>query len=1140
MISRVLAITTAVISFSLLPGIAYTQQNLLPDPSIEETRTPNQFGIPYGKWSGWNFEGGGVFLNGKIAHEGKTCAEIKGSPGCKLRLYSPAVTVPAGRYRFTCYIRGLDIGVHAWGMSEDVNFGGDKYFQLKKSGTFGWTRLEMVSEAPAGELVFRLGLMAEGRLWVDDASLTRVPESIPTTNGPVIGNEERPVTPPAALAADAVHCPECGYRNQPEWRTCYACGDPLQAARASAVGPASKPLVTLAANSAAPFVGSGDGAVGVATEHAPAGGTALRINSGYAVWDGLQAWSGFDLLRMEVFSDNEQPVQLYVEIQDTGTTDYWTRVNYNTVIPPGKSELVVPTTLYVGEKSRPGRALDVAHIKKFVLNPGDTKHPIYFSNMRLERDLSDRIHVKGLQAYSFGPGSAMPFSGFVSVTPSMLYNPGRGFGLKSTGFLRAYDVLQPDPLYQKGILLQQGSFTVDLPDGRYHVMLNIDYPSGFWGEFQIFHHRAIKANGTLVSSDELNRDTFRDKYYRFSQSEDSPLENTFDKYQAAYFREKEFDVEVKGGKLEIALEGDDPFSNALSCLVLYPASQADEGKAYLKNLRERRRFYFDNYFKRIIPDGKRDRSGPIPDYVATAAEKARGFAVFYRDWMNEIPVTAVPRREESSESTGLSLFASAGQLEPVVFSLYPLRNVGEVSARVTDLRAADGHMLPASSFSAGVVSHRLTRVTGEGSVYTISPRYILPTDKADIRSGVTTTFWYTLHAPRAATAGVYSGNIEIKDGAGHRLALLPLKVRLFATPLDELDVAAGPWGSSLGLPWYSNEMGDYARQMFKKSLAKMREYGCTTFSGIPTLRISEWKDKIPKIDFTQADQEMADAKAVGFHNVVVNYNGGIAGFDNYTVDENAMRSAGFSDYTQFLSVVLKVVDEHARATGWLPFAFNLCDEPLGDAAKVSAANARAWDAAAPKGMITTGATSVTGNKPGDPHMELAKSLRIPSLNDHDDASIDAVKGAGRGWAFYNGGSRWTFGTYMFKCAQQYGMKFRLSWHWNAAAGDPYYALDCREDDYCWCNSDAKGNLIPSVEFDREIRAGIDDYRYMLTLQRLVRQNPTKTAAGDAKKLLDDKLASFKLGERDHDAKWAVDEYCKYQLKLAEAIERLSK
>src|SRR5262245_16304582 len=103
-------------------GGARTEDNLLPDPSIDEAQAPNRFGVPYRKWGGWVFEGTGVFRNGKVAHQGMTCAELLGAPGAKFRLYSPAVTAEPGRYRFSCWIRGLDIGVHAWGLSEDVNF----------------------------------------------------------------------------------------------------------------------------------------------------------------------------------------------------------------------------------------------------------------------------------------------------------------------------------------------------------------------------------------------------------------------------------------------------------------------------------------------------------------------------------------------------------------------------------------------------------------------------------------------------------------------------------------------------------------------------------------------------------------------------------------------------------------------------------------------------------------------------------------------------------------------------------------------------------------------------------------------------------------------------------------------------------
>ena len=106
-----------------------------------------------------------------------------------------------------------------------------------------------------------------------------------------------------------------------------------------------------------------------------------------------------------------------------------------------------------------------------------------------------------------------------------------------------------------------------------------------------------------------------------------------------------------------------------------------------------------------------------------------------------------------------------------------------------------------------------------------------------------------------------------------------------------------------------------------------------------------------------------------------------------------------------------------------------------------------------------------------------------------------LRRAGTGWAFYNGGNRWTFGTYMYKAAKQFDMKFRLSWHWNVVAGDPYYALDCREDDYAWCNASPEGELIPSLHFERDIREGVDDYRYLLTLARLADEK--RDAAAEA-------------------------------------------
>lgn len=885
-------------------------------------------------------------------------------------------------------------------------------------------------------------------------------------------------------------------------------------------------------NGLAPFEAGDTGGSSITAQHATQGNSALRISKGFAVWNGAQNWLGYDFLKADVWNEADAPAQIYIEIQDKGTTGYWTRVNYTTVVPPGASTLLVPTDIYVGEKSRPGRLLDLANITRLVLSPQDIKAPVVFDNLRLERDLSDSVRVPGLRAFSFGPGTSPPLRGFTGVTPATVYSPGRGYGFQDARIWRAFDVLQPDPLYARFICIEGGGFAVDVPDGRYHVFLNIDSPSGFWGEYQVYRQRTVRANGVEVVKDTMDLARFKQRYFRFADVEDRLEENTFDKYQRTIFNEKEFDVEVRGGKLLLEFNGEN-WANSLSALVIYPASQAAQGRKYLANLRERRRFYFDNYFKRIVPNGRRDSRGAIPAFAPTAAERTAGYAVFARDWMEDVPVNAAPRREEVGRA--VQVFAAAGEMEPIVFSVHALRDRGEVKVSVSDLVSSAGR-ISATAISPGVVSHRLTRVTSEGTVYTIAPRFVMPRSSATLRAGDTTTFWLTLRVPQSVKAGIYKGKITLTFADGKRDSV-DISARVFATPLDELDVAVGPWGSTLDIPWRGGDLGDWNRTMFRKSLAKMREYGFTTFSGIPTLRIRGWKDKLPDIDFAQADTQMADARAAGFKRIVVNYNGGIQGFNNYFIDEEAMRAAGFTRYTDFLRAVLTPIAAHAQAANWLPFAFNLSDEPIGDALKGAAENARAWREAAPPGMLTTGATSVESAQPDEPHQVLARALGIANLSLHNAASVKAIQDAGSDWSYYNDGSRWTLGTYMFKAAQEHGMKYRLEWHWNAAAGDPYYALDSREDDYAWVATNARGDLISTIKFERDMREGVDDYRYLLTLSRLLKQKPNHRAAAAARKLLNDKMASFQLGERS--PKGTLADFKTFRLQVAEAIERLA-
>jgi len=773
--------------------------------------------------------------------------------------------------------------------------------------------------------------------------------------------------------------------------------------------------------------------------------------------------------------------------------------------------------------------LDTAYITRLVFGiPEDAPAPVCIDNVRLERDTSAaEAQFEGLYAFDFGTESSPVMEGFTRVSPATVYSKGRGYGLMDADVWRAFDVLQPEPLYEDFICIQSGGFAVDLPNGKYHVFVNIDNPSGYWGEYQKYRARTISAEGAEAVKDTMDLASFKAKYYRHWNVEDSPAENTFDKYQRPYYGEKEFDVEVTDGQLNLEFAGD-AWAVSVSCVIVYPAQKGAQGKKFLDYAVAKRRFYFDNYFKRMLhkPTG----GGEPP-----SSDKPRKLVVFARDFMRDVYYNDGPERGEII--TKLTGGAFAGEYEPVVFAIEPQETLGLVTVDVSDLSSASG-AIPASAVDIAYVSNRLSRVTMEGSVYTIAPRLLMPGRSIDMSDGNTRWWWLTVKVPPGTAPGLYTGAVRISASAAG-LVTLPVEFTVYKGTLDAVDIPAGPWGYTIDLPWYDDDPATAAwnEKSAREGLAKLREYGFTSFSGMPVVSYRGENDGKPVLDFATGDAQMKLAKEAGFTMPVVNYCP-FSGLDLYYEDAEAMKAAGFTDYSAFIKAVFSAVQKHADAAGWLPVYWNLADEPVGDDLTRSAENAAAYRKAFPSGLpFFTAATSFTGSDPEDPDFKLAREVHVANLNTHDEPGINMLHKDGGDWAFYNGGNRWTFGDYMYKAAKEFGMKFRLSWHWSNVAGDPYYALDCREDDYAWCNTAPDGTLIRAIEFER-LREGLDDYRMLVTLSRLAKEKKGTPAAARAEGLIKERMGSFRLGDREHDALFGVADWREFGAKAASAIEKL--
>jgi hypothetical protein len=1120
-ISISLRLDFAIVLLAIFTPQGLCADNLVANPSFELVKNRDQFGGVFEKWGGYKYEGDCSFEVGDVPHSGKTSALLLCSSPGKIRIAQPQDLEP-GRYRVTAYIRGLDIGTGQWNSTTEFMFD-DKYFPLKKNGVFGWTLLTYVADLSTPKKTGpSFGLFAPGYLWVDDVSMERVGAEVKLTDVPQLGSEEAPIAPPGPLGAGAVNCPRCRYRNMPEWKKCYACGSLLTKSAERPSGPAAKLITSFEQGN--PFEGGE-----VVAAHATEGAKALRIAKGYAVMRGAQNWADYDYLKADAYVEGTRPALVTVEIHDTATDGYWTRVNYNTMAPPGASTLILPLRqLYVGEKSRPGRYLNLSGITRLVFAVGDAG-PLFLDNLRLERDTAARgAFFDGLHAFDFGTGTSPVMDGFTPITPGTLYSPGRGYGLKNAKVWRAVDAMQPDPLYQDFLCIESGGLAVDVPNGRYRVFVNIDSPSGFWGEYQVYSARSILAQGKTMFSERMDFKAFQKKYFRFWDTEDLPSDNTFDKYGGAHFSEKVFDVNVKNGQLYIEFHGEN-WACSVSAVILFPIEKAAEGARFLEYVKEKRRFYFDNAFKRVLHNPGGD---PLQ---LTAEDTARGYLVFQRDFMKDVYYNDAPYRGE----TGQPLVADgfAGQMVPVTMSVLPLKDLGTGTLSVSALAGPQGS-IPASAIDVGYVSYRLTRVTSDGAVYTISPRLIVPKNSVALPKGVARRFWLTVCVPAGAAPGVYTGQVSFTPQQG-TAQLVPLQFRVRKGALDAVDIPVGPFGGRIGTPWLGDDPAtvSFGAEMTEKSLLLLRAHGFTMFTGVPYVVYQGFKDGKPALDFGAADLQMAAVRRYGFR-AVNSYGAGVIGIDAYHRDLEKMKEAGFTDYSAFVKAIYSAIDRHAQEKEWLPVYWNLGDEPGGDELKASIENAKAYREAFPNGPpFFTAATSLYKDDANDPNFELGKTLHVATLALHDEASLKLLASSGGSWAYYNNGSRWTFGIYLYKAVQESGLKFRLSWHWNIVAGDPYYALDCREDDYAWANANPDRQLLPSLEFLR-IAAGLDDYRHLLTLARLAKSKEGTPAAKRAEALIRNRMAAFHLGQLDPDPLFGVDDWAAYRRQLADAIETL--
>ncbi len=879
-------------------------------------------------------------------------------------------------------------------------------------------------------------------------------------------------------------------------------------------------------------------------EHASSGRKALKaVFKDGASYPGLHAaegilgdWSGFEHFEFDVHNAGGSTVRLSIRVDDGQSTgEYATQHNSTRSLVPGSNRVKVhlPTLKTISK-----RPVDLKTIKSVLLFMSKPKEDVtlYFDNFRLTRPAA-RVELEGFRGFDMGTDDSPLWAGFDRVTSETIYSPERGYGWLARG-ARSRHRERPDSLscdYVRGGYGSAGkgpmSFRVDVPDAEHEVWVL----TGTLSHYAFLQDRSyvLKCSGrevARVSSPGRDRSSF--SYEGLDYRKGFSLWDTF---IAPRFHEHRFGA--RPVDRAIVLEFSPSEGAEVAAVCVWPVSAKAGANAFLAQLNHLRREELTTWWKRV----EHVEKGAA--YQPTAEDTARGAVLFARSYMEDVYPNSLPRPGEVGQA--LEVFACPGEYEPVQFCIRPLRDLKDVRLQVSALSGGAGTIPPAAARVGRVQYHALSGgglAHSPGKTWSVRPWYLVPAKEEDLEEGITRAYWLTVEVPRDFRGGEYRSTVALLS-EGRTLAEVPLTLHVYPfelkTPPDVI---------------YAHIYGVPAKEEWiHEDLVNFREHGMNsaTISGTP--RSPKRVGGKLAVDFSGADMFMRVAKKVGLTGPVPLFSMSIQGNTGHNSYSHMRFERVFKyplksdEYVRDFEELVRLVDEHAKANDWLPVLMYPSTEISNDTDLGWEFNNRLADAA----HRVPGVKIISSiNRPSD--LNSLPKLDYVMYNDGVRISEETVRKAHEAgcvlWFQNIGGNRFSEGFYMWKCGAMGRRQFMV----NCLYGDPFNEFDGPEKDSQSFLYPSKHGPVPTLNWER-MREGVDDYRYLYTLDALAKESKDEKLAPEARAAIDEIMSRtpIKLSERDVAMRaawdgWAVTRgydrsttFDAFRRELAKMAERLA-
>ena len=738
--------------------------------------------------------------------------------------------------------------------------------------------------------------------------------------------------------------------------------------------------------------------------------------------------------------------------------------------------------------------------------------------------------------FDFQPAGAPLMPGFTMVSPESDYSKEKGFGFLGKGRISAQDLKIPDDLARDRVRTSR-PFRVDLPNGEYEVRVYssdfITPPSSTWG---------ITANGKEAFRENIAHENYYVKYYyRFMMDDAKPGQSMWEKYVAPMTSPKAFRVTVTNGSLEVVVK-----DHPLNGLVIVPVGQGTGLEKEAAAVEAARRAQFEKGFYHEAPY---DEKAPPPP--VTKEDNERGFIVFAKPYLERVYPSTNPRRWNIKNE--LRSFASLGEYEPVAFSIYPLRDLKNVTVQVGEIVSADGGKIPPQNCDLRMVKYMEERAgTHLMNEYTVAPQLLVRKDSIDVQKGIDRTWWLTVKVPVDAKPGIYSAKIKIlvegKESAALDYKLRVLPITLTYPPNRKHLTGAYPPRMYLIFPEQKDKKEYYAhveaelRDILNHGFEEYSYYA--TWISMPALKIED--GKVVDADFSEAKETVKIYQRVGMPAPPISFRfsafSGLKGGATKTTGQGyyARSEQIFSpEFRASVTQALVLLRDKARAEGLPPIEITLPDEPHGD--RLPEALEMAKIVRSVPGVLCSSSGMVEDDceKLG-PYLHRWGTYRTPRSVCALGRKYNALVMRDHGSALRNpGATRFENGFYFWKADVP-----AIRWWYSIERGEPYSIVDGEPDwEGSFIYTTPEGPPNPTLDWEAA-REGVDDVKYIHTLNTLIEKargshdRAVKALAQDAATMLDGILKPINDDFGYYWSEggfWSPDVYDKYRWRIAEAI-----